>query len=78
MAVASGVRAYWRQWDSFLTFAVKRLAQKLRPVQRDQMAEVFLDARYPLSQVAHSGASEPVLRWFLDSWARVAPSCYAG
>lgn len=73
LALPSGVPADWQQWDSFLTFAVKRLAQELRPAQRDQMAEVFLDARYQLTQVVHSGASDPVPRLFLDSWERVAP-----
>ncbi len=73
LALPSAARADWQQWDSFLTFAVKRLAQDLRPAQRDQMAEVFLDARYQLTQVVSSGAADPVPRLFLDSWDRVSP-----
>jgi len=73
LAFPTGSRADWQQWDSFLTFAVKRLAQELRPAQRDQMAEVFLDSRYQLTQVVSSGASDPVPRLFLDSWERVSP-----
>jgi len=73
LALPSASRADWQQWDSFLTFAVKRLAQELRPEQRDQMAEAFLDSRYQLTQIVSSGASDPVPRLFLDSWERVAP-----
>jgi len=73
LAFPSGARADWQQWDSFLTFAVKRLAQELRPAQRDQMAEVFLDSRYQLTQAVSSGASDPVPSLFLDSWERVSP-----
>jgi len=73
LALPSAARADWQQWDSFLTFAVKRLAQELRPAQRDQMAEVFLDSRYQLTQVVNSGASDPVPSLFLSSWERVSP-----
>jgi hypothetical protein len=78
VAVPAGVLAYSRQWDSFLTLAVKRLARALRPVQRHQLADVFFAARYQPTQVAHSGASEPVLRRFLHSWEPIAPSCHPG
>lgn len=73
LALPSAARADWQQWDAFLTFAVKRLAQELRPAQRDQMAEVFLDSRYQLTQVVGSGASDPVPGLFLNSWERVSP-----
>lgn len=73
LALPTGARADWQQWDSFLTFAVKRLGQELRPAQRDQVGEVFLDARYQLTQTVASGASDPVPRLFLDSWDRLAP-----
>lgn len=73
LALPSAARADWQQWDSFLTFAVKRLAQELRPAQRNQIAEVFLDSRYQLTQVVNSGAQDPVPRLFLNSWERVAP-----
>jgi len=56
LALPTGARADWRQWDSFFTFAVKRLGQELRPAQRDQVGEVFLDARYQLTQTVASGA----------------------
>ena len=73
LALPSAARADWQQWDAFLTFAVKRLAQELRPAQRDQMAEVFLDSRYQLTQLVGSGASDPVPSLFLNSWERVSP-----
>jgi hypothetical protein len=73
LALPTGARADWLQWDSFFTFAVKRLAQELRPAQRDQIAEVFLDARYRLTQAVNSGASDPVPELFVASWDRVAP-----
>jgi len=56
-----------------LTFAVKRLGQELRPAQRDQVGEVFLDARYQLTQTVASGAPDPVPSLFLTSWDRLAP-----
>jgi hypothetical protein len=30
LALPTGARADWQQWDSFLTFAIKRLGQELR------------------------------------------------
>jgi len=73
LALPTGARADWQQWDSFLTFAVKRLGQELRPAQRDQVGEVFLDARYQLTQTVASGAPDPVPSLFLTSWDRLAP-----
>ena len=60
LALPTGARADWQQWDSFFTFAVKRLGQELRPAQRDQVREVFLDGRYQLTQMVGSGVSDPV------------------
>lgn len=73
LALPSGAGADWQQWDSFLTFAVKRLAQELRPSQRGQIAEVFLDSRYQLARLVGEGSSDPVPRLFADSWERIAP-----
>jgi len=72
-ALPTGVSADWRQWDSFLTFAIKQLGQQLQPAQRDQIGGVFLDSRYQLAQVVSTGTSDPVPRLFLDSWNRLSP-----
>jgi len=73
LALPFGERADWRQWDSFLTFAVKRLGQDMSAEKRDEIAEVFLDARYDLVQAINSGSSDPVPRLFLDTWERLSP-----
>ena len=39
LGLPSGARADWRQWDSFLTFVVKKLGQDLGPPQRNQVGE---------------------------------------
>jgi hypothetical protein len=72
-ALPSGARADWMQWDSFLTFAIKRLGQEFRPNQSEQLGEVFLDARYQLTQALASGASDPVPQLFVASWDRLSP-----
>jgi len=73
LALPGGASADWRQWDSFLTFAVKRLGQDMPPAQIDRLGEVFLDSRYQLTQALSSGASDPVTRLFLDNWERLGP-----
>jgi hypothetical protein len=55
-----GAGADWRQWDSFLTNVVKRLAQDLGEPQRDQLRDLFLDSRYQLVQTLSD----------VDSWLR--------
>ena len=73
LALPFGARADWRQWDSFLTNVVKKLGENFQPAQRDQLSEVFLDARYQLVQAAYSGASDPVPQLFVDTWNRLSP-----
>jgi len=73
LALPFGARADWRQWDSFLTNVVKKLGENFEPAQRDQLSEVFLDARYQLVQAAYSGASDPVPQLFVDTWNRLSP-----
>jgi len=73
LALPTGTRADWQQWDSFLTNVVKKLGQDFRPDQRDQLSEMFLDARYQLVQALRSGASDPVPQLFTDAWSRLAP-----
>jgi hypothetical protein len=73
LALPTGVRADWQQWDSFLTYSIKQLGQQLRPAQRDQIGAAFLDSRYQLTQLVSSGASDPVPSLFLDSWDRLSP-----
>lgn len=73
LALPTFARADWQQWDAFLTNVIKKLAQDFRPDQRDQLSEVFLDARYQLVQALSSGASDPVPQLFTDAWSRLAP-----
>jgi hypothetical protein len=73
LALPFGQRADWQQWDSFLTHVVKRLGQEFGADQRDQVEEVFLDARYELVQALSSGSSDPVPRLFVDTWTRLSP-----
>ncbi|HMA81609.1 MAG TPA: lytic transglycosylase domain-containing protein, partial [Candidatus Binatia bacterium] len=73
LALPFGARADWQQWDSFLTNVVKKLGENFSPDQRDQLSEVFLDARYQLVQALSSGASDPVPQLFTDTWGRLAP-----
>ena len=73
LALPFGARADWQQWDSFLTNVVKKLGVNFQPAQRDQLSEVFLDARYQLVQAAYSGASDPVPQLFVDTWNRLSP-----
>ena len=69
----TGAGADWRQWDSFLTNVVKKLAQDLGESRREQLRELFLDSRYQLVQTIFSGISDPVPRLFLDTWNRLSP-----
>lgn len=73
LALPFGQRADWQQWDGFLTSVVKKLGEEFRPEQREQLAEIFLDARYDLVQALQSGSSDPVPQLFLDAWQRLAP-----
>jgi hypothetical protein len=73
LALPTGAGADWQQWDSFLTNAIKKLAQQLRPEQQEQVSEVFLDARYQLVQTINSGVSDPVSQLFSDTWGRLSP-----
>ncbi|MGE5217578.1 MAG: transglycosylase SLT domain-containing protein [Chloroflexota bacterium] len=73
LALPFGARADWQQWDSFLTNVVKKLGENFQPDQRDQLTEVFLDARYQLVQALRSGASDPVPQLFTDTWGRISP-----
>jgi len=73
LALPTGARADWQQWDSFLTSAVKKLAEQLRPEQQEQVSEVFLDARYQLVQTINSAVSDPVPQLFSDTWGRLSP-----
>jgi hypothetical protein len=73
LALPTVSRADWQQWDSFLTNVVKKLGQDFRPDQRDQLSEMFLDARYQIVQALSSGASDPVPQLFTDAWSRLGP-----
>jgi hypothetical protein len=73
LALPFGQRASWRDWDSFLTQVVKKLGQEFSEDQREQLGEIFLDARYEIVQALSSGISDPVPRLLTDTWARLAP-----
>jgi hypothetical protein len=73
LALPTAARADWQQWDSFLTNAVKKLAEQLRPEQQEQVSEVFLDARYQLVQTLSAGVSDPVPQLFSGTWERLSP-----
>ena len=47
---STGGNVDWRQWDSFFTTVVKKLAEDLPEAQRDQLRDLFLDSRYQLVQ----------------------------
>jgi len=73
LALPTGVRADWQQWDSFLTNVVKKLGEGFRPAQRDQLVDIFLDSRYQLVGALRSGISDPVPQLFTDTWNRLSP-----
>src|ERR671918_482354 len=73
LALPTGPEADWRQWDSFVTTVIKKIAQDLGEQRREQLRDLFLDSRYQLVQVFFSGASDAVPRLFLDTWERLSP-----
>ena len=73
LGLPTAAGADWQQWDSFLTNAVKKLAQELRPEQQEQVGDVFLDSRYQLAQLLGAGTSDPVPQLFASTWDRLSP-----
>ena len=73
LALPTGARADWQQWDAFFTNVVKRLNEDFPPALRDQLGETFLDARYQLIQVLGAGGSDPVPELFIETWNRLSP-----
>ena len=73
LGLPTGPSADWRQWDAFLTNAVKKIADDLGPARRDQLQDLFLDGRYELAQAVGAGTADPVPRLFLDTWNRLGP-----
>lgn len=73
LGLPTGPSADWRQWDSFFTNVVKKLAEEFRPGLRDQLAEIFLDSRYQLAAVLGAGSGDPVPQLLTDAWKRLAP-----
>ena len=69
----TGAGVDWRQWDSFLTNVVKRLATDLPESRRTQLQDLFLDSRYQLVQTLSVNPSDPVPSLFLDTWSRLSP-----
>jgi transglycosylase-like protein with SLT domain len=73
LTLPTGPGADWRQWDSFLTTVIKKLATDLPESRRDQLRDLFLDSRYQLVQTLSLGTSDPVPSLFLDTWKRLSP-----
>ena len=73
LAMPTGSGADWRQWDSFLTNIVKKLATDLPESRRAQLQDLFLDSRYQLVQTLSVSPSDPVPSLFLDTWNRLSP-----
>jgi hypothetical protein len=70
-----GAAVDWRQWDSFLTFIVKRLGQEIPPDLKESLGEAFLDSRYELTNLVAllSAGENPVPQLLLDGWQRLSP-----
>jgi len=73
LSPSTGGNVDWRQWDSFFTNVVKKLAEDLPEAQRDQLRDLFLDSRYQLVQSLSLGTSDPVPSLLQDSWSRLSP-----
>ena len=73
LALPSGQRADWREWDSFLSHVVKVLVQDFTADQKEQVADIFLDARYQLARALTSGSADPVPGLLIDAWAQLSP-----
>jgi len=73
LSLPTGPGADWRQWDAFLTNAVKKLATDLPKSRRDQLRELFLDSRYQLVQTLSLSPSDPVPGLLQDTWKRLSP-----
>jgi len=73
LTLPTGSGADWRQWDSFLTNIVKKLATDLPESRRTQLQDLFLDSRYQLVQTLSVSPSDPVPSLFLDTWNRLSP-----
>ena len=66
----------WRQWDSFLTTITKRFGQDLGGDLRDNLVDIFLDARHDLLQAlspSQAGAPNLVPTLFLNTMSRFSP-----
>ena len=73
LTLPTGAGADWRQWDSFLTNVVKKLATDLPESRRTQLQDLFLDSRYQLVQTVSVSPTDPVPSLFLDTWSRLSP-----
>ena len=73
LPLPTGGSVDWRQWDSFFTNVVKKLAEDLPEAQLDQLRGLFIDSRYQLVQSLSLGSSDPVPSLLQDSWSRLSP-----
>jgi hypothetical protein len=75
-AAPAGGRADWQQWDAFLTFITKRFGRDLTGDLRDNLTDVFLDARYDLVRAlapSEAASRDPVPGLFLGTMTRLSP-----
>ena len=75
-AAPAGERANWQQLDAFITFITKRFGHDLTGNLRDDLIDVFLDARYDLVRALTPSESAPrdvVPGLFLSTMTRLSP-----
>ncbi|HEX9146326.1 MAG TPA: hypothetical protein VGA09_18805, partial [Candidatus Binatia bacterium] len=75
-AAPTGGRADWQQCDAFLTFITKRFGHDLTGNLRDDLVDVFLDARYDLVRAlvpSEAASSDVVPGLFLSTMTRLSP-----
>lgn len=68
-------REKWQSMDALLTYTIKHYAKETELQElRQKLLEILLDSRYQLQEALHQNqASDPVRRWFIDSWAQLMP-----
>lgn len=75
-AAPTGGRADWQQLDAFLTFVTKRFGRDLTGNLRDDLIDVFLDARYDLVRAlvpSETASADVVPGLFLETMTRLSP-----
>ncbi|MGZ4997245.1 MAG: hypothetical protein ACXV8J_05355, partial [Methylobacter sp.] len=69
-------QAAWRQWDTFLSSAIKQAADDTKsPELRETLMEILMNSReaFQAGLKEHDANSDPVRLFFADTWERLAP-----